>query len=109
MQVKESLPGHNYGKIFKLVSAWGHRRKLVIKPQYREYWESEGQNSISETPGFRKVMNSDWWLSVWSFLHEVDETDETLDKTDAIYKSRPVLNSLFEKFCYCYLSKQHLS
>ncbi|GFO04490.1 hypothetical protein PoB_003099500 [Plakobranchus ocellatus] len=31
----------------------------VIKPQYREYWESNGKNFFSETPGFWKVMSRD--------------------------------------------------
>ena len=81
----------------------------VIKPQYREYWESDGQNFISETPGFPQVMSRDRWLSIWSFLHVVDEMDEQVDKTDAIYKVRPFLNFLLDKFRFYYQPKQHLS
>ncbi|GFO04524.1 PiggyBac transposable element-derived protein 4-like [Plakobranchus ocellatus] len=55
----------------------------VIKPQYREYWESNGKNFLSETPGFWKVMSRDKFVFVWSFLHVMDENDEAVDKRDS--------------------------
>ena len=73
-QVKEAKPDYYYGKIFKqnvtveeCKAFLGLRIQMevsVIKPQYREYWEFDGKNFLSETPGFRKVMSRDRWLSI---------------------------------------------
>ena len=81
----------------------------VIKPQYREYWQSEGKNFLSHTPGFREVMARDGFHAICTYLHAIDEKDGTIDKTNKIYKVRPILNTLLEKFRYYYLPKQFLS
>ena len=41
--------------------------------------------------------------SAWSLLHCVDERDVTVDKTNKIYKSRPIVSYLIEKFQYYYV------
>ena len=57
----------------------------VIKPQYREYWQSEGKNFLSYTPGLRRVMARDRFLVIWTYLHAVNENHQTIDKIDQIY------------------------
>lgn len=118
-QIKEAKPNYYFGRVYKepltveeAKAFLGLRLQMegtVIKPQYREYWETDGQNFLSETPGFRQVMPRDRWLSIWTFLHVVDETDEAIDRTDAIYKVRPFLNMLLEKFRHYYVPRQQLS
>ncbi|XP_005097783.1 piggyBac transposable element-derived protein 4-like [Aplysia californica] len=81
----------------------------VVKNSYREYWESDGVNFLSETPGFRKVLTRDRFLTLWTFLHIVDERDPELNKNDKIYKVRPFLSTLLEKFKHHYKPKQFLS
>jgi len=47
--------------------------------------------------------------SAWSLLHCVDERDVTVDKTNKIYKSRPIVSYLIEKFQYYYVPECELS
>ncbi|KAK3776106.1 hypothetical protein RRG08_046773 [Elysia crispata] len=54
-------------------------------------------------------MAHDRFLEIWTYLHAINEKDGTTDKTDKIYKVRPILNTLLEKFRYCYLPKQFLN
>ena len=114
-QAKEETPNKYYCKTFQEVTVEemmafiGLRLEMehsVIKPQYCEYWQSEGKNFLSHTPGFRKVMVRDCFLAIWTYLHAINEKDQTIDKTDKIYKVRPILNTLLEKFRHYYLPKQ---
>ena len=54
-------------------------------------------------PGFSKVFTRDRFLAIWSFLHCVDKGNPNLDKTDKIYKTRPILNYILEKFRHYYV------
>jgi hypothetical protein len=82
---------------------------IVVKPKYRDYWNNEGSDFVAYTPGFRNVMTRDRFLAIWSFLHVVDENDPTIDKTDKIYKMRPMLTGLLAKFVFFYNPKMYLS
>ena len=82
---------------------------LVYKDRYEQYWQLESTNNITYTPGFGKVMSRDRFLAIWTMLHCVDESDPNLDKTDKIYKNRPIIDYLIEKFWYYYVPNQHLS
>ena len=42
-------------------------------------------------------------------LHCVDEKNPTVDKSDKIYKTRPVFNYILERFQKHYVPDQHLS
>jgi len=81
---------------------------LIHKDRYEQYWKSKDSWLVS-TPGFGKVFSRDRFLGIWSLLHCVDETDANLDKTDKIYKSRPVFDKLIEKFRHYYVPDCELS
>lgn len=83
--------------------------QVIVKPRFTDYWCGEGKNFIASTPGFREVMTRDRFLAIWKYLHLVDEKDETLDKTDKIYKARPLLDYLLPKFQHHFVPRQHLS
>lgn len=52
------------------------------------------------------VFTHDRFLAIWSFLHCVNEDDPALDKTDKIYKTRPIFNVILEKFLHYYLQNK---
>ncbi|KAK6177155.1 hypothetical protein SNE40_015314 [Patella caerulea] len=117
-QTKLNKPNAYYAKSYKAVDTkemkafLGLRLQMetsVIKPRYEHYWKGSGKNFVASTPGFREVMERDRFLALWSFLHLVDETDPDLDKTDKIYKIRPMLDIILPKFREHYNVGQHLS
>ena len=81
---------------------------LVYKDHYEQYWRLK-DNLLTATPGFGKVFSRDRFLAIWSMLHCVDEDDPNLDKTDKIYKSRPIFNYILERFQSHFVSDQELS
>ena len=100
-QVKQSKPASYFTKNFKPVavpelkaflSLRLQMEKCIIKPQYESYWQGAGHNFIAHTPGFRKVMECDRFIALWGFLQLVDQKDEDVDKSDKIYKVRPMLD-----------------
>lgn len=117
-QVKEVKPGAYYPKYMKDVTIEELKAfvglRLIIenclqKRRYPDYWKSDGKQFVIETPGFNKVMSRDRFLAIWSFLHIIDEQDPAIDKTDRIYKVRPLINSLLTKFRQFYNPGEHLS
>lgn len=117
-QTLEQKPNSYYAKGFTPVSPAEmkafiglrlYMEYLIIKPSYRDHWLSEGNDFVTFTPGFRQVMTRDRFLAIWKFLHVVDEEDPSLDKTDKIYKVRPMLNDLLQKFRHYYKPNKHLS
>ena len=82
--------------------------KCVIKPLYESYWQGAGHNFIAHTPGFREVMECDRFIALWGFLHLVDQTDEAVDKSDKIYKVRPMLDRMLPLFRHYYRPRQQL-
>ena len=107
-QVKHSKLASYYAKNFKPVAIpelkafLGLRlqmEKCVIKPRYESYLQGAGHNFIAHTPGFREVMERDRFIALWGFLHLVDQTDEAVDKSDKIYKVRPMLDRMLPLVC----------
>ena len=86
----------------------GTMEMLINKDRYAQYWRSKDIN-LTYTPGFPETMARDRFLAIWSCLHCVDENDATVDKTDKIYKSRPVFNIILENFQYYYVAYCHMS
>ena len=116
-QVKQSKPASYYAKNFRPVAVpelkafLGLRlqmEKCVIKPRYESYWQGAGHNFIAHTPGFREVMERDRFIALWGFLH-VDQTDEAVEKSDKIYKVRPMLDRMLPLFRRYYSPRQQLS
>jgi len=81
---------------------------LIHRDRYEQYWRSK-DTTITYTPGFAEVMTRDRFLAIWSLLHCVNEDDPQLDKTDKIYKTRPVFNHLIDKFKHYYVPNCELS
>ena len=117
-QVKQSKPASYYAMNFKPVAVpelkvfLGLRlqmEKCVIKPWYESYWKGAGHNFIAHTPGFREVMERDRFIALWGSLHLVDQTDEAVDKSDKMYKVRPMLDRMLPLFRRYYSPRQQLS
>lgn len=117
-QVRRRKPNAYFAKSFsdasvdKMKAFIGVRLYLetvLHKLSYRNCWEGDGKDFLGFTPGFRKVMTRDDFLALWSFLHVVDEEDEALNKTDKIYKTRPMLDGFLVKFQKFYKPHEHLS
>ena len=81
----------------------------MIMPRYESYWQGAGHNFIAHTPGSREVMERGRFITLWGFLHLVDRTDEAVDKSDKIYKVRPMLDRMLPLFCHYYSPRQQLS
>jgi len=76
---------------------WKHFCGAELHLKY--YFERTIRNSwLTQTLGFGKVVAHDRFLAIWSLLHCVDLSDPTVDRTEKIYKSQPVFDSLIEKF-----------
>ena len=117
-QVKQSKPASYYAKNFKPIAVpelkafLGLRlqmEKCVIKPRYESYWQGAGYNFIAHTSCFREVIERDRFIALWGFLHLVDQTDEAVDKSDKIYKVRPMLDRMLPLFCRYCSPRQQLS
>jgi hypothetical protein len=81
---------------------------LLYKNRYEEYWRTKN-SSICQTPGYANVMTKDHVLAIWACLHVVNEDDPNLNKSDKIYKVRPVFNHLLAKFKHNHVPFCHLS
>ena len=81
---------------------------LIHKDRYEQYWRCK-DNLLTNTPGFQKVFTRDRFLAIWSMLHCVDEKNPTVDKSDKIYKTRPVFNYILERIQKHYVPDQQLS
>ena len=82
---------------------------LIHKDRYEMYWRMENNSTLTYTPGFAKIMSRDHFLAIWTMLHCVNEDDCTLDKSDKIYKNRPILDTLIKKFQDHYVPEQEMS
>ena len=117
-QVKQSKPASYYAKNFKPVAVPELKaflclrlqmEKCIIRPQYESYWQGAGHNFIVHTPGFREVMEHDCFIALWDLLHLVNQMEEAMDKSDKIYKVRPMLDRMLPLFRHYYSPRQQLS
>jgi hypothetical protein len=115
--VKENKPTHYYAKLFdpvtvpELKAFFGCRiamELLIYKDRYEMFWNKKG-SWITSTPGFSKVFTRDRFLAIWSLLHCVNERDENVNKSDKIYKSRPIFDIILPNFQRHYVSACELS
>lgn len=115
--VKKTKPNDYYARAWKqltieeLKAFIGVRLSMeygVIKRRYESYF-SRKPGFLFDTPGYREVFDRDRFLAVWKFLHIVDETSDNTDKTDKLYKVRPLLDHLQQKFQENYKPVQNLS
>jgi hypothetical protein len=117
-QRKVENPNYYYGKIWndvtveELKAFFGLRitmEMLVYKSRYEKYWNQQSEKWLTHTPGFAEVMPKHRFLAIWSFLHAVDEEDENIDKSDKIYKVRPILNHLLQQFQKYYVPEEEMA
>jgi len=115
--VKASKPNNYFAKTFvpvtieEMKAFFGCRvamELLLHKDRYEQYWRSKS-SWLTVTPGFPKVFTRDRFLAIWSFLHCVDENGNDLDKSDKIYKTRPVLQKVLQNFYHYYVPQCELS
>ena len=64
-------------------------------------------NFIMCIPDFREVIERDCFIALWGFLHLVDQKNKAMDKSNKIYKVRPMLDRMLPLFCLC--TKNHLA
>jgi hypothetical protein len=101
---KDTLPQYSYYKKWDDIGVPEMRVFLGILfymgyikfPNYAMYWNTE---TLTEIPGFRKLMSRNKFLSILGFLH-VSNNDEALPredpKHDKIGKIRPIMEMLRE-------------
>lgn len=115
--IKEEKPNNYSAKSFHPVTVaemkafFGCRiamELLIYKDRYSSYWKQK-DNWITSTPGFGKVFTRDRFLAIWSMLHCVNERDENVDKSDKLYKSRPIFNIILPNFQRYYVPDCELS
>jgi len=82
---------------------------IVVKPRYADYFSKGTSCPLTATPGYRTIFTRDRFLAIWKFWHIVDEQDNSIDKTDKIYKLRPALEHILRKFRHYYYPGQTLS
>ena len=110
--VKAAKPTNYIAKNFKhattdeLQAFFGIR---IAMDRYEMYWRMENNSSLTYTAGFAKIMSRDRFLAIWTMLHCVNKDDCTLDKSDKIYKNRPILDTLIKKFQDQYVPEQEMS
>ena len=56
-----------------------------------------------------QVSEREWFISLLGFLHLVDQTERAVDKSDKIYKVRPILDRIIPLFRGHYSHCQQLS
>jgi hypothetical protein len=115
--VKAKQPNNYCAKSFEAVTVpelkafFGCRlamELLIYKERYELYWKKK-DSWITATPGFSKVFTRDRFLAIWTMLHCVNEEDPSLNKSDKIYKSRPIFDIIMAKFQQHYVPDAELS
>lgn len=77
----------------------------VKKDRIRDYWST---NPLIETPIFGKLMSRNRWEQIWNFWHFSDNL-LVQNTDDRLYKVRPVLQHLTQRFQTVYKPAQELS
>ena len=77
----------------------------VKKDRIRDYWST---NPLIETPIFEKLMSRNRWEQIWNFWHFSDKL-LVQNTNDRLYKVRPVLQHLTQRFQTVYKPAQELS
>uniref|UniRef100_A0A8C6NXJ7 PiggyBac transposable element-derived protein domain-containing protein n=1 Tax=Nothobranchius furzeri TaxID=105023 RepID=A0A8C6NXJ7_NOTFU len=104
-QAHPDLPQHSRGNAWKPVSVSELKTFFgltfltgyVKKPSTEMYWSVD---EVDATPYFSKTMSRNRFQIIWKFLHYNDNAN--LDVNDKMYKVRPVLDYIVEKFKQMY-------
>jgi len=116
-QVKASKPKDFYAShwsdlsLAELKAFVGCRLSMeyaVVKRRLEQYFSAKS-GFLFQSPGYRTVFTRDRFLAIWKFLHVCDEESTETDKTDKLYKVRPILNSIVPMFQNNYSLQQDIS
>ncbi|KAK2562670.1 PiggyBac transposable element-derived protein 4 [Acropora cervicornis] len=81
---------------------------IIQKPNIQMYWSND---PLYSTPIFKQVMNRDRYLLILKFLH-FNNNDNTPGRTepnpDKLFKIRPLVDHLFEKFQEIYTPSKNV-
>ena len=80
---------------------------LLVKPRYADYFSSS--HKLLSSPGYRRVFSHDRFLAMWKFWHVCDEKDPNLNKSDKLYKVRPISEPMLTTCQHYYSPQQMLS
>ena len=81
---------------------------IIQKPEIGQYWST---NPIIRTPFFNEVMARNCFQSILEFLHFNDNSGYQPNdpQRDRLYKIRPVVEYLINKFKTVYKPEKHVS
>ena len=81
---------------------------VIKKPAIHDYWSTD---KILKTPVFNDVMPRNRYQSIQQFLHFADNScyDVTDPSRDRLYKVRPIVDVLVNRFKTVYIPTQHVS
>jgi hypothetical protein len=89
-------------KFLAIIILMGHVKK---EKKTRDCWST---NKLIETPIFGKLMSRNRLEQIWNFWHNSDNSTID-DEADKLYKIRPILDNLMQKFRKHYKPLQELS
>ena len=79
---------------------------IIQKPNIQMYWSND---PLYSTPVFKQVMNRDRYLLILKFLHFNDNMPgRTEPNPDKLFKIRPLVDHLFEKFQEIYTPSKNV-
>ena len=81
---------------------------IVVKPEISDYWST---NPLLKGSIFNSVMSRNRFQSILQFLHFADNSqfDPNDPDRDRLYKVRPVVDYLVNKFKTVYITEDHIS
>ena len=116
LQSKHDLPPHSRFQRWKNVSSAEMKQFLslylltgiVRKPEMNQYWST---NPMLKTPIFNNVMSRNRFQLILEFFHFNDNSkyDVNDPKRDRLFKIRPVVDYLLEKFKSAYTPSKNIS
>ena len=74
----------------------------AVLPSYSDYWSSDG---LARVPDIGKVMSRDRFNAIRSHIH-FNNNDDPMAKNDRLWKIRPVLDGLLDRFRTVYRPDQ---
>ena len=79
---------------------------IVRKPDLDLYWSTD---ELLTTPIFPRSMPRNRFELIWSYFHAVNNESRPADCEDRMYKVRPILDGILEKFRDLYTPHENIS
>ena len=116
METHENLPRYSRNTQWKDVTVNEMKRFLAIyfltgiikKPELSQYWRP---NPLLKTPIFGEMMSRNRFQTILEFLHFSDNSnyDPNEPNRDRLFKVRPIVENLVQKFKTAYMPSQNVS